>query len=229
MRVARAATGRRHIVKFQGCYHGWHDAVAMNVISPAEHVGQRDPLSQGRPAGGHRGDDRLPVQRRRRGRARAHRPRRRRDHRRADPAQHRRRAAAARASSSGCASSRRAHGTRADLRRGDHRLPARARRLPVDLRRHARPDDDRQGDGQRLADLGARRQGRADGALQHDARGGRRSSPARSTATRRPRPPRSRRSTSSSASRCTSTSSGSASGRGRACASCTRGSASRSS
>src|SRR5437868_3377530 len=27
LRVARAATGRRHVVKFQGCYHGWHDSV----------------------------------------------------------------------------------------------------------------------------------------------------------------------------------------------------------
>ena len=34
LRVARAATGRRHVLKFQGCYHGWHDSVAMNVISP---------------------------------------------------------------------------------------------------------------------------------------------------------------------------------------------------
>src|SRR5919204_2844288 len=47
IRVARAATGRRHIVKFQGCYHGWHDSVAMNVISTAENIGRRDPLSQG--------------------------------------------------------------------------------------------------------------------------------------------------------------------------------------
>jgi glutamate-1-semialdehyde 2,1-aminomutase len=47
IRVARAATGRRHIVKFQGCYHGWHDSVALNVISLPERVGQRDPLSQG--------------------------------------------------------------------------------------------------------------------------------------------------------------------------------------
>src|SRR4051794_14732559 len=47
IRVARAATGRRHIVKFQGCYHGWHDSVAMNVISLPENVGRRDPLSQG--------------------------------------------------------------------------------------------------------------------------------------------------------------------------------------
>jgi glutamate-1-semialdehyde 2,1-aminomutase len=47
LRLARVATGRRHVIKFQGCYHGWHDAVAMNVISPAERVGQKDPLSQG--------------------------------------------------------------------------------------------------------------------------------------------------------------------------------------
>ncbi|MBA3348749.1 MAG: aspartate aminotransferase family protein [Actinobacteria bacterium] len=47
LRLARTVTGRRHIVKFQGCYHGWHDAVAMNVISPAERMGARDPLSQG--------------------------------------------------------------------------------------------------------------------------------------------------------------------------------------
>jgi glutamate-1-semialdehyde 2,1-aminomutase len=47
LRVSRAATGRRHVIKFQGCYHGWHDSVAMNVISPAERVGTKDPLSQG--------------------------------------------------------------------------------------------------------------------------------------------------------------------------------------
>ncbi len=47
LRVARAATGRRHVIKFQGCYHGWHDSVAMNVISPAERMGGKDPLSQG--------------------------------------------------------------------------------------------------------------------------------------------------------------------------------------
>jgi glutamate-1-semialdehyde 2,1-aminomutase len=47
LRLARAATGRRYVIKFQGCYHGWHDAVAMNVISPPEKVGQKDPLSAG--------------------------------------------------------------------------------------------------------------------------------------------------------------------------------------
>jgi glutamate-1-semialdehyde 2,1-aminomutase len=47
LRLARAVTGRRLVVKFQGCYHGWHDSVAMNVISRADRVGQKDPLSKG--------------------------------------------------------------------------------------------------------------------------------------------------------------------------------------
>jgi glutamate-1-semialdehyde 2,1-aminomutase len=47
IRLARCATGRKAIIKFQGCYHGWHDSVAMNVISPAEKLGHKDPLSQG--------------------------------------------------------------------------------------------------------------------------------------------------------------------------------------
>ncbi len=47
IRLARAATCRRRIVKFQGCYHGWHDAVAMNVISPPDRIGRKDPLSAG--------------------------------------------------------------------------------------------------------------------------------------------------------------------------------------
>jgi glutamate-1-semialdehyde 2,1-aminomutase len=47
LRLARAVTGRKHILKFQGTYHGWHDAVAMNVISPPERIGHKDPLSLG--------------------------------------------------------------------------------------------------------------------------------------------------------------------------------------
>jgi glutamate-1-semialdehyde 2,1-aminomutase len=47
LRVARAVTGRKKIIKFQGCYHGWHDAVALNVISSAERVDGVDPLSTG--------------------------------------------------------------------------------------------------------------------------------------------------------------------------------------
>jgi glutamate-1-semialdehyde 2,1-aminomutase len=47
IRVSRAATGRRLLVKFQGCYHGWHDYVAANVISPPDRVGTIDPTSAG--------------------------------------------------------------------------------------------------------------------------------------------------------------------------------------
>ncbi len=47
IRLARAATGRKKIIKFQGCYHGWHDAVLMNVITPAEMLGRRHALSAG--------------------------------------------------------------------------------------------------------------------------------------------------------------------------------------
>jgi len=47
IRLARAVTGRRKLIKFQGCYHGGHDAVLMNVISPPEKMGQKDPLSAG--------------------------------------------------------------------------------------------------------------------------------------------------------------------------------------
>jgi glutamate-1-semialdehyde 2,1-aminomutase len=47
VRLARAVTGRPLLIKFQGCYHGWHDAVAMNVISPADRVGRKDPISRG--------------------------------------------------------------------------------------------------------------------------------------------------------------------------------------
>ncbi|MGI5238323.1 aspartate aminotransferase family protein [Dactylosporangium sp. CA-139066] len=47
IRLARAATGRDLIVKFQGGFHGWHDAVARNVISAPDKAYGRDPLSKG--------------------------------------------------------------------------------------------------------------------------------------------------------------------------------------
>jgi len=47
LRVSRAVTGRRLVVKFQGCYHGWHDSVSLNVISTPEAVGAHDPISTG--------------------------------------------------------------------------------------------------------------------------------------------------------------------------------------
>jgi hypothetical protein len=57
LRLARAATGRQKIIKFQGTYHGWHDAVLMNVITPAERLGppgvDRRLLLPGAPGRGH--------------------------------------------------------------------------------------------------------------------------------------------------------------------------------
>jgi glutamate-1-semialdehyde 2,1-aminomutase len=47
IRLARAVTDRDLIIKFQGGFHGWHDAVARNVISTADMAYRRDPLSKG--------------------------------------------------------------------------------------------------------------------------------------------------------------------------------------
>jgi glutamate-1-semialdehyde 2,1-aminomutase len=47
IRLARGVTGRELIVKFQGCYDGFHDYVLRNVLSAPEAVGGRDPHSAG--------------------------------------------------------------------------------------------------------------------------------------------------------------------------------------
>src|SRR5919197_63900 len=47
IRLARGVTGREKIVKFQGCYDGFHDYVLRNVLSAPERVGRRDPHSKG--------------------------------------------------------------------------------------------------------------------------------------------------------------------------------------
>ncbi len=47
VRLARAVTGRTELIKFQGCYHGWHDYLLMNVISEESKIGRKDPLSAG--------------------------------------------------------------------------------------------------------------------------------------------------------------------------------------
>ena len=47
IRLARGVTGREKIIKFQGCYNGFHDYVLRNVLSPAALVGERDPQSKG--------------------------------------------------------------------------------------------------------------------------------------------------------------------------------------
>ena len=46
-RLARAVTGRKKLVKFQGCFHGWHDYLLMNIISAPEKIGHKDPGSAG--------------------------------------------------------------------------------------------------------------------------------------------------------------------------------------
>ena len=47
IRLARGLTGRRRIVKVQGGFHGWHDSVARNVISPPQLAYGLDPMSTG--------------------------------------------------------------------------------------------------------------------------------------------------------------------------------------
>jgi glutamate-1-semialdehyde 2,1-aminomutase len=47
LRLARGVTGREKIIKFQGCYNGFHDYVLRNVLSAPELVMRRDPQSRG--------------------------------------------------------------------------------------------------------------------------------------------------------------------------------------
>jgi glutamate-1-semialdehyde 2,1-aminomutase len=47
VRLARAATGRLKLIKFQGCYHGAYDSLLLNVISTPDRMAQKDPLSAG--------------------------------------------------------------------------------------------------------------------------------------------------------------------------------------
>ncbi|WP_121744326.1 aspartate aminotransferase family protein [Natronorubrum halophilum] len=47
IRLARAATGNEKILKFEGCYHGWHDYVDVSVYPPVDRVGERYPESDG--------------------------------------------------------------------------------------------------------------------------------------------------------------------------------------
>jgi len=41
IRLARAVTGRDHIIVIQGGYNGWHDDVACNLMTPLERLGPR--------------------------------------------------------------------------------------------------------------------------------------------------------------------------------------------
>jgi glutamate-1-semialdehyde 2,1-aminomutase len=47
VRLARAATGNRKLLKFEGCYHGWHDYLDVSVYPPADRLGERHPESDG--------------------------------------------------------------------------------------------------------------------------------------------------------------------------------------
>ncbi|MDD5986300.1 MAG: glutamate-1-semialdehyde 2,1-aminomutase [Eubacteriales bacterium] len=47
IRLARAVTGRQKVIKFQGCFHGWHDYVLRNCYTPVEKLYKRDPNSAG--------------------------------------------------------------------------------------------------------------------------------------------------------------------------------------
>ncbi len=141
IRVSRAATGRPLVVKFQGGYHGWHDYIAANVISRPERVGTIDPISDGDAAPGAGMAGRAAVQRRRRVRGAHGAPRRRGrgGHPRADHPHDRLRRARPGVPRGAPPGDPRAR-LGPDLRRGRDRVPPRPRRLPGDLRRHARPD-----------------------------------------------------------------------------------------
>jgi glutamate-1-semialdehyde 2,1-aminomutase len=56
IRIARAATGRRLVVKFEGHYHGWADQMAVSYAPGPELAGEREapnavPMSEGQPGG----------------------------------------------------------------------------------------------------------------------------------------------------------------------------------
>ena len=66
IRLARGFTRRDRILKFAGCYHGHADALLASAGSGLATLGH--PLVARRPERRGAGHDRLPVQRRRRGR-----------------------------------------------------------------------------------------------------------------------------------------------------------------
>ena len=47
IRLARAVRSASKIIKFQGCYHGFHDYVACNYLSASRRIGKPDPFSAG--------------------------------------------------------------------------------------------------------------------------------------------------------------------------------------
>lgn len=61
LRLARGATGREKLIKFEGCYHGHSDCMLVNAGSSALAGGA--PLLRGRARGGREGHAHRPVQR----------------------------------------------------------------------------------------------------------------------------------------------------------------------
>ena len=106
LRVARGFTGRRKILKFDGCYHGHADSLLVAAGSGVATLGI--PGSPGVPEGDRRRHARGAVQRRVRGRGRRRRarPRPRRDHRRARVREHGHGRSRARLPPGACARSR---------------------------------------------------------------------------------------------------------------------------
>ena len=162
IRLARAFTRRDRVIKFDGGYHGHADAFLASAGSGLATLGI--PSSPGVPSRRDRRHDRRRLQRRRR----APRPRSSatakgspRSSSSRSPgtwAASRPRRASSRALRMLCDATRRA----ARLRRGDHRLPGRARRRAGALRRAARPDDPRQDRRRRAAARRLRRARRGD-------------------------------------------------------------------
>ena len=174
VRLARGFTRRDRVLKFAGCYHGHADPFLASAGSGLATLGI--PSSPGVPSGVTADTIVCRVQRRRRRcrRGRAVRRRARRDPGRAGGREHGLRAAGAGVPRSAAAALRRERRP-ARLRRGDHRLPRRARRRAGAVRRHAGPDRARQDRRRRAAARRVRRPRRRDGA----ARAGRRRLPGR--------------------------------------------------
>ena len=163
LRLARGSTRRDRILKFAGCYHGHADALLARP-APAwrRSASRRRPACPPAPpadtivcpyndleaaaAAVARYGEGLACDRRRAGRR-----------------EHGRRPARARLPR-GAARALRRIGRAARLRRGDHRLPRRARRRAGALRRAARPDRARQDRRRRPPARGVRRPRRRDGA-----------------------------------------------------------------
>ena len=135
LRLARAATGREKILKFAGAYHGHVDGLLAQAGSGL--ATQGIPASPGVPEAATARDRRGAVERRGGGAEGVRRARARRRHLRALPGQHGPRHAGLRLPRAAARAGDRARGA-ADLRRGHHRLPDRARRRPGADRRARR-------------------------------------------------------------------------------------------